>query len=274
VIGGPLVYVITGWAEGLKPLYAESVTAVFLLPIVMLAVSYRRAAPPVQQRLRWMLWAMGVWIAGVGVFGWEWGWVIPTLLQCLGMAGLLYVVLRHRVVDITLVLNRTLVYALTTSLVLGVIALLESVIERAALGPGASLALELAMPLGLGVSLSTVHKRVDATVDRLIFRRQYCEEVALRRFARECGYVTRAETLLDLAVAEIARHVEAPWVALYECAAQGYLRVRQHGAHALPEQVAMDDLALVKLRAQDGEVDLQSAPSGLSDEGSLLSKLG
>jgi hypothetical protein len=53
-----LIYVITGWAEGLKPLYSESVTAEFLLPIAMLAVSYRRAEAPVQERLRWMLRAM------------------------------------------------------------------------------------------------------------------------------------------------------------------------------------------------------------------------
>ncbi len=72
-------------------------------------------------------------------------------------------------------------YAMITSLVLGLFALFESLIERTALGHGASLMPELAVPLGVGVSLSTVHRRIDRVVDRLIFRRQYREDLALSR---------------------------------------------------------------------------------------------
>lgn len=178
--------------------------------------------------------------------------------------------LRHRVVDITVVINRALVYALTTSLVLGLFALLESLIERTALAHRTSLVLELAVPLGLGVSLSTVHRRIDSLVDRLIFRRQYQEEMALRRFANESAFVNQPETLLDLAVEQIHLHVGAPWVAYYEYTTQGYRRSRQRGAHTLPETVPTDDLALVKLRAHDSEVDLHGALSGLGPEGRVF----
>ena len=40
----------------------------------------------------------------------------------------------------------------------------------------------------------------------------------------------------------------------------GYTRVRQRGEQDLPRTVAVDDLALVKLRAHDSQVDLHEAP--------------
>lgn len=183
------------------------------------------------------------------------------------MAVFLYAILRHRVVVIKVVLSRTLVYAMTTSLVLGLFALFESLMERTAIGHSASLVLELAVPLGLGVSLSTVHRRIDILADRVIFRRQYREEVALRRFANESAFVSQAETLLDLAVEQILRHVGAPWVAFYEHDPEGYRRARQSRAKDLPEAIATDDLAPVKLRAHNNDVGLHEAPSGLGREG-------
>jgi GAF domain-containing protein len=127
--------------------------------------------------------------------------------------------------------------------------------------------MELTVPLGFGVSLSTVHRRIDSLVDRLVFRRQYREEVALRRFARECAFVTQPESLLDLAMDQIALHAGVPWIAMYEYTPDGYSRVRQLGTQDLPTQVAADDLALVKLRAHDPEVNLHEAPSAIGRGG-------
>ena len=93
------------------------------------------------------------------------------------------------------------------------------------------------------------------------------EEVALRRFASESAFVTQPETLLDLTVDQIHLHAGAPWVAFYESTPEGYTRVRHRGDQDLPQSVATDDLALVKLRANDSEVDLHEAPSGLGRDG-------
>ena len=76
--------------------------------------------------------------------------------------------------------------------------------------------LELGVPLGLGVSLITKPRRIDDTVDRLVFRRRYREAVALRHFANESAFVTQPDTLLDLVVDQLYLHVGAPWVAVYE----------------------------------------------------------
>jgi hypothetical protein len=195
--------------------------------------------------------------------------LLANVLATLAAVAFLYAVLRHRVVDITVVINRALVYALTTSLVLGLFALLESLIERTTLGRSAGLLLELAVPLGLGVALSSVHRRIEHLVDRFIFRRQYRAETALRRFGEDCGFIREPERLFTLGVGEIARHTDATLVALYERSpgGEGYACRRQMGEPALPDSIPTDDRAFVALRARNAELALHDTPSDLGAEG-------
>ncbi|WP_297904108.1 GAF domain-containing protein [Metallibacterium sp.] len=272
-LGGPIAVVAAGWAGLMRPLLALLPAASYLVPIALLFASHRHADARQRLRLRWLLWGSVVFMAGL-VFNDVplplsfWVTLLLTIgLTTLGALAMLYAVLRHRVVDVTVVLNRGLVYAATTSLVLGLFALLESLIERSALGHGASLALEFAVPLGLGAALSTVHRRIDALVERFLFRRQYRMETALRRFAQECAFITQPGNLFDLTVEQIARHAGAPRVALYERTPEAYIRIRQHGEPALPEQVPMDDLAFVGLRARNAELDLDDTRSQLGRDG-------
>ena len=271
-LGGLLVFVTTGWAEFLRSQYGFVLTASYLVPVALLFANYRHADGAQRLRLRWMLWSSVVLVTSVfldntPLLGFLASQITNTLLLPIAMAGFLYAVLRHRVVDISVVLNRALVYAATTSLVLGLFALLESLIERTTLGHGAGLLLELAVPLGLGAALSTVHRRIEAVVERFFFRRQYRAETALRRFAEECAFITQPENLFDLTVEQIARHAGAPRVALYERTPEAYIRIRQHGEPALPEQVATDDLAFVGLRARNAELDLDDTQSQLGRDG-------
>ncbi len=252
--------------------YGFVLTASYLVPVALLFASYRHADGAQRLRLRWMLWSSVVFVTSVflnntPLLGFLASDITNTALLPIAMAGFLYAVLRHRVVDVSFVLNRGLVYAATTSLVLGLFALFESLIERSALGHGASLALEFAVPLALGAALSTVHRRIDAVVERFFFRRQYRAEAALRRYAEDCAYITQPENLFELTVAQIVRHAGAPRVALYERTADAYVCIRQHGEPALPAQVALDDLAFVKLRARNAELDLDDTQSQLGRDG-------
>ena len=271
-LGGLLIFVATGWAEFLRPQYGVVLTASYFVPVGLLFASYRRANGAHRMRLRWMLWSSLVFVSSVlldntPLLGFFASTIINTLMLPIAMVGFLYAVLRHRVVDVSVVLNRTLVYAATTSLVLGLFALLESIIERTALGHDASQMLELAVPLALGVALSTVHRRIESWVEQFFFRHQYHAEAALRGFAHECAYITEAPALYDLTVDQITRHTGAPRVALYESTPQGYARVRQRGASALPPEIATNDPAFIKLRARNAELYLNGAASALGTEG-------
>jgi hypothetical protein len=273
-LGGAFIFVATGWAEFLRPQYGFVLTASYLVPVGLLLSNYRHADGAQRLRLRWMLWSSVVFVVSVllvntPLLGFLTSDITNTLMFPIAMVGFLYAVLRHRVVDITVVINRALVYALTTSLVLGLFALLESLIERTTLGRSAGLLLELAVPLGLGVALSSVHRRVEALVDRFVFRRQYRAETALRRLGEDCGFIRESERLFALGVEEVARHTDAPLVALYERSpgGEGYVCRRQQGVPALQETIPIDDRAFVALRARNAELALRDTPSVLGAEG-------
>jgi hypothetical protein len=100
------------------------------------------------------------------------------------MAGFLYAVLRHRVVDVSVFIDRTLVYGGMTALVVGILAAVNSLVEHAALGTNASLLVQVIVPLALGIVLSRVRLYLDRIVEQVFFRRKYLAEKALRRFAR------------------------------------------------------------------------------------------
>ena len=274
-LGPPIAVVVAGWAGLMQPWLQWLMPVSYLVPVALLITSFRQADAKQRQRQRWMLVGSIVFVGAVivdsvplplnsGVQE-----LLDNVLATLAAILLLYAVLRHRVVDITVMINRTLVYALTTSLVLGLFALLESLIERTTLGRSAGLLLELAVPLGLGVALSSVHRRIEALVDRFIFRRQYRAETALRRFGEDCGFIREPERLFALGVEEIARHTDAPQVALYERSpgGEGYVCRRQMGEPALPESIPTDDRSFVALRARNAELALHDTPSALGTEG-------
>jgi hypothetical protein len=274
-LGPPIAVVVAGWAGLMQPWLQWLMPVSYLVPVALLITSFRQADAKQRQRLRWMLVGSIVFVGAVivdsvplplnsGVQE-----LLDNVLATLAAILLLYAVLRHRVVDITVMINRTLVYALTTSLVLGLFALLESLIERTTLGRSAGLLLELAVPLGLGVALSSVHRRIEALVDRFIFRRQYRAETALRRFGEDCGFIREPERLFALGVEEIARHTDAPLVALYERSpgGDGYVCQCQQGVPALPESIPTDDRAFVALRAHNAELALHDTPSVLGSDG-------
>ncbi|HVC29324.1 MAG TPA: GAF domain-containing protein [Gammaproteobacteria bacterium] len=248
--------------------------AAFAIPLVLLALFYRRAPVAARARIRWVWASIFIYVASyvVEVFGNQSlgnleTSVLVTLLTALAFLGFTYAVLRHRLVSLRLVLNRALVYGVITTLVVGVFAAISSVIDHFAIGRTESALLQLLVPLTLGVTLSVVKKRLDRFVERLFFQRQYQAEAALSRFARECGFIENRDALLERSVDVIQEYMKPTGVALYEKNENGYNQLRQRGERQFLKHLATDDPAFVSLRAQLAEADLDNLKSALGREG-------
>ncbi len=251
------------------------------ISFVLLILGYARAGAEQRLRIRWILYSTGLMLLVIVVSltaflsdnpAYQMVSVnIGNFLFLLAVIGYTYAVLSQRLVDLRIVLNRTLVYGIITAIVVGVFAAINSVVEHATLGQGASLLLELIVPLALGIVLGSLRKYVDSYINRWLFRRQYRAEQALNDFARTCGFIEQPERLLDLTVQQVFTHSHAQSVALYEREAAGYRRVRQQGTTEFPERVAADDLAFVRLRAGDHEADLNEITSALGTDGYVFS---
>ncbi len=270
-VGGPLLYVFLGWAGSTAFLGGLVWSAVYLVPVIMLFACYRKAPAAQRLRLRWMLISAGVFILGVSlanttIFGMA-GYVLNVSCLLLGIAGFIYAVLRHRVVDVSIIIDRTLVYGATATVVIGVISAVEAIAQDAALGKNASLALQAGVSLGLGIALVALHKRFDAWVERLLFRRRHKAGQALREFAEECAFIEQEASLLDRTIHIIKQHTRAPGAVLYERTDAGYVATRQLPEGHYPHSIDVDDPVPVALRAGRNEVGLLEAGSSLGNDG-------
>jgi hypothetical protein len=245
----------------------------FAVPLALLSLFYRRAPIEERPRIRWVWLSILVYIAAYIVqinvlpLSTLQNNILNTLFIALAFLGLTYAVLRHRLVSLQLVLNRTLVYGVITTLVVGVFAALSSFISHFAIGKTEGALMQLLVPLLLGVTLQVVKKRLDGWVERLFFQKQYQAEAALARFARECAFIEDREVLLDRSVAELAQQLKPTGVAIYEKAAKGYALARQSGNREFPKFLDNDDAAPVSLRAELAEADLDRMQSALGQDG-------
>jgi hypothetical protein len=241
----------------------------------MLVVSYGAAEVSQRLKLRWMLWSsvlfvFGVYAGDTYALGFVPSVIANTLGELLGLVGFGYTLLRHRLVDVSVIIDRTLVYGATTALVVGIVAAMNSLALRATLGEGTGLLLQIVIPLALGIVLVRVRKFLDRAVERVFFRRKYLCERALRAFARHAGHIDDASSLLDSAVREISRAIGTPGVALYSVEASGLTRLKQSAQGSFPMSIESNDAALVALRAERKAIELEEYPGGLGGDGCLF----
>ena len=192
------------------------VTVIFtaiLLSALSIVVRYHRAVGAERQQLKWFALAaglIGALISGHLLFV---DLLIPeALLNLLDAAStsVLYVavgiaILRYRLYDIDIIVNRTLVYgSLTVMLVLvyvGSVVGLQDLF-RALTGQESQLAI-VASTLAIAALFNPLRRRVQAVVDRLFYRRKYDAAKTLEDFSAKL----RDETNLDEVNSDLVRVV-------------------------------------------------------------------
>jgi hypothetical protein len=169
--------------------------------VASVAVRYRRSRGTERQQLKWFLFAaapiLTVPVAdslpGV-VSGLVFGWVLVGIPAAVGIA-----VLRYRLYDIDVVINRTLVYgALTATLALvyvGSVAGLQRLLSPV-VGEGNNLAI-VASTLLIAALFGPLRRRVQGFIDRRFYRRKYDAQRVLADFSERLRDETELETLSE-----------------------------------------------------------------------------
>ena len=192
---------------------AFAAVAVIFIAILLSALSiifrYRRAGGAERQQLKWFALAAG--LVGAVITGYLLfldlllSEAFLNLLDTVTITGLYVAVgiaiLRYRLYDIDIIINRTLVYgSLTVTLVLvyfgGVVGL--QYILRALTGQESQLAI-VASTLAIAALFNPLHRRIQASIDRLFYRRKYDAAKTLQTFSAKL----RDETDLDSLSTEI-----------------------------------------------------------------------
>jgi hypothetical protein len=165
--------------------------------VASLIVRYRHAGPIERQQLKWFSWAFSVMFLALvvassvrGIFGvgvpqawWDLIWPLSVSMIPLSIG---IAVLRYRLYDIDLLINRTLVYGLTTGGIaaafFGGIVLLQTLLRPLTTGSEIAVAVSTLLTVAL---FQPLRSRVQEGVDRRFSRARYDAARTLDAFAEE-----------------------------------------------------------------------------------------
>ncbi len=230
-----------------------------------------------RQRVAWAVGSMGLLIALFIVNDIVQGFVpnlagdalynIVNIVGAIAPVGLTYSVLSRRLLDVGFALNRAVVFSAVSIVVVAVFMTAENALGGwlVTVSHAESLAVSVAIALGIGFSIRWIHGHVDRLVDVVFFRKRHRNRQALLRFAHEAAFVTDRATLLEHAVDEVARGTDAESVAiLMRDAAGTYTCVARVGP-PIPD-VGENDPAVLTMRASGQPVDLHRRDGVLRGE--------
>ena len=196
----------------------------FALAVAGLAVRLWRSRGVESQQLKWFAYSAALVGAGLGTSILLPGGLaadLAFLLRLLALAGLPVAagiaILRYRLYDIDVIVNRTLVYgSLTVSLVavyIGSVVSLQYVF-RMLTGEGSQLAI-VASTLVIAALFNSLRRRIQAFIDHRFYRRKYDAAQTLEEFGARLRDETDLESLSDQLVAVTRETMQPTHVTLW-----------------------------------------------------------
>lgn len=171
--------------------------------------------------------------------------------------GVAYPVLRHRLVDLNILVSRATVFTLVSLIIVGVFIAAEwgigKVFEQSfglshdKSGLAAQL-LTLVIVLVLGMSARSIHRFVEERLTSAFFRKRLQGLAAIERVAREADAATDASDLMQLGVQTVKNALSPLGVAYYLHRGERYERCADAGAGNFPQTYRFNDGVPLRLR--------------------------
>jgi len=190
------------------------------------------------------------------------GWTVDVLTaaQILIPLTVAYAVLKHHVLDVNFVLSRAVVFGVLTTIIIGVFIVAEWLIGQVLSLQRFATAVNLGIALGLGLGLNGMHKRVDAFVDSLIFRRRRLAQARLERVAAGIAHATVDNAVDTALVDEPANALELSSAAVFRRRENGdFERVSAVGwPEGTVETLPPNDPLLIHMQGERGPMRLRT----------------
>jgi signal transduction histidine kinase len=238
------------------------VIAGLVASLAAFAVRYRRSEGDTRQQLRWVgvSLALSVVLGVAGAFLWgvvPGAAVLPALAVIALPAGIAVAVLRYRLYELDLVVNRTLVYLVLTVAVVGsyviVVGLVGSYLSRRG-----DLIVSVAVTGVVAVGFQPLRAHVQRWVNRLMYGERDDPYLAIAGLGRSLASSLQVDAVLPTAVETIGRTLALQYVGVTvsEPGSESQEEVARFGAPATEVLV----FPLVHQGASTGELRLSPRP--------------
>jgi hypothetical protein len=254
VLENPIGFLGAGTGEFLSGVWVVGLLALAVACVVALFVRYRRTNDTEREQIKWLLYACALFLVvfTCGMFnriggsnslgGYIWavffGLSLAALPAAIGIA-----ILRYRLYEIDVVINRTLVYGSLTAVL--VAAYFGSVIGLQyvfrALSGGESQLAVVASTLLIAALFNPMRWRIQSFIDRRFYRRKYDAAKTLAAFSARLRDETDLDTLSNDLVEVTRGTVQPAHVSLWlrpETASKGEKTVASYGRFADDVKIA------------------------------------
>ncbi|CAN5796524.1 hypothetical protein BH18ACT11_BH18ACT11_25400 [soil metagenome] len=271
---------VEGVARFLEP--ADTVSAplsgvLVLVPAAALVVRFRRSAGEERQQFKWVAYAAAVLTAAFAVVS-IWPDLDPSLVgRALFLVGFLAVpaaigvaILKHRLYDIDLIINRTLVYGALTACVVGIYVLVIGYLATL-FRAGDNLAISLLATGLVAVLFVPLRDRLQRGVNRLMYGERDDPYAALSRLGQRLEATLAPNAVLPTAVRTVAEVLKSPYVGVELERNGAYESVATTGEPAegllrLPLAYGGETVGRLVLGRRHGEEDFSGADRRLLDD--------
>ena len=234
-----------------------AIVALYIPGIVALIARYANSTQDERTRLRWVVATFAIAFLPSVIF--TAAEVLSANVISLATANFLealvviaplalaYTILKHRLFDIRFVVSRALIFGFMTTLTVGVLALADWALGKWLEQSRFQLVAEVVLALIIGFSLTSVHKRIETFLNRIIFRAQATALAAIRRFTHEIDLINDPSQLVAQMLQTLRTRLESEYVAAFT--ADGTTFVQPAPAlGGLPALLSPNDLAVLRLR--------------------------
>ena len=230
--------------------------------------TYVHALGSDRRRIRWVILGFGIALVTQVIdiaLSWE-GFNLPYWVHgTLELSGVVvpltvaYAVIKHRIIDVSFVVSRALVYGVLTTLLVGAFSIVDWLFaEKLRLARLGTL-VEMGVAVGAGFWFNNLHKSVDSFIDATFFRQRHRAERQLAQINAALPSFTTTRSVAEALVAEPARTLSLASAALFRKGKTGsYVREESEGwgQGDLARLDDRDDRLLALLQTERGPISL------------------
>jgi hypothetical protein len=228
--------------------------------VLALAWSWARSSGQVRRKVLWIALSLGVlnltWVVvlinnamgdpidAVALYS------AMNLARCAAALLLVYALLSRRMIDMGFALNRALVVAVISSVLLVAFALTEFAVDKLLHfhGRQTSMVIDAAVALGIILSFHRIQHWVNHQVNHFFFHHWFEAAEKLRHFLDGAAHITDAAALQEKTALAIAAFGDASAVAVYRQRDDGSHAVAYRTGDAMPAMFDANDDVIVALR--------------------------